>query len=123
MAEMSDFRRAPVGCVAVIGNKVFATGFSQHKTHPLQMYYNRFRDFSSQTDIEHKMHAEMVVISQLRMKNIDFSKISIYVYRLCRSRDAGIARPCNACMRALKNLGIKNVFYTTDFGYAYEHIA
>ncbi|MDD3022237.1 MAG: hypothetical protein PHX61_14865, partial [Alphaproteobacteria bacterium] len=38
MAEMSDFHRAPVGCIAVIGNKVVATGFSQHKTHPLQMH-------------------------------------------------------------------------------------
>lgn len=123
MAEMSDFHRAPVGCIAVIGNKVVATGFSQQRTHPMQQHYNRYRDFDGQKNIIAKLHAEMVVVSQLKNKSIDFSKISIYIYRVCRSRDCGISRPCGACMMAIKNIGIKNVFYTTDFGYAHERIA
>lgn len=31
-----------------------------------------------------------------------------------------MARPCPACMSAIKELGIKNIYYTTDNGYAYE---
>lgn len=71
MAEMSDFYRAPVGCIAVIGNKVVATGFSQHKTHPLQMRYNKYRGFNSQVDIEHKMHAETHLLAAAQHLPID----------------------------------------------------
>lgn len=62
MAEMYDFKRARVGCVAVIGSRVIATGFSQHRTHPLQDHYNRRRDFRGQTNVAAKLHAETAML-------------------------------------------------------------
>jgi deoxycytidylate deaminase len=122
MAEMSDFHRAPVGCVAVIGNKVVATGFSQQRTHPMQRYYNRFRDFNGQTNITAKLHAECAMLSSFRHLNIEFSKADVYIYRICRSRDAGLAKPCLSCEMALRSAGIKNVYYTSDDGFCHDKI-
>ena len=60
--RMSDFRRARVGCVAVINGRVVATGFSQHRTHPMQQYYNRYRDFDGQANVAHKLHGEAAML-------------------------------------------------------------
>ena len=114
---MSDFRRAQVGCVAVIGNKVVATGFSQHRTHPLQQYYNRYRDFGGQTDVAAKQHAEISMLASFQHMGIDFSKADVYIYRMCRSREFGMARPCESCEAALREAGVHRVFYSTDTGF------
>ena len=34
-----------------------------------------------------------------------------------------MARPCPACMAAIKDFGIKNIYYTTDDGMAYENVS
>ena len=34
-----------------------------------------------------------------------------------------MARPCPACMMALKLRGVKHIYYTTDEGLAYENIS
>ena len=33
-----------------------------------------------------------------------------------------MARPCPSCMAAIKDLGIKNIYYTTNDGYSYERL-
>ena len=48
--------------------------------------------------------------------------VSVYVYRICKSRDHGLARPCSACYAAIRDAGITRVAYTTDYGYAWEVI-
>ena len=35
---------------------------------------------------------------------------------------AGIARPCPSCMAAIRDIGIRDVYYTTDDGFAYERL-
>ena len=122
MAEMSDFKRAQVGCVAVIGNKVVATGFSQQRTHPMQDYYNRFRDFHGQKNVSAKLHAEIAALCQIHSLGIDASRVDLYIVRKCKSREYGMARPCAACMAAIKEFGIKNLFYSTDDGLVFEKL-
>lgn len=122
MAEMSDFKRAQVGCVAVIGSKVVATGFSQQRTHPMQDYYNRFRDFHGQKNINAKLHAEISALAQLERMNIDTSRVDLFIYRKCKSRESGMARPCAACMAAIREYKIKNLFYSSDAGLVYEKL-
>ena len=34
----------------------------------------------------------------------------------------GLSRPCPSCMAAIKDLGIRYVYYTTNYGYAYEKL-
>ena len=33
-----------------------------------------------------------------------------------------MARPCNACLAAIKDLGIRNIYYTTDDGFVHEKL-
>lgn len=33
-----------------------------------------------------------------------------------------MARPCASCMQAIKDLGIREIYYTTNDGYSYEKI-
>lgn len=114
MAEMSDFKRAQVGCIAVIGNKVVATGFSQQRTHPMQDYYNRFRDFGGQKNICAKLHSETSLLASSQHLHIHWSKADVYIYRICRSRPHGLAKPCASCREMLHRAGVRNIFFSTD---------
>ena len=124
---MSDYSRGiRVGCVAVIGNKVISTGFNTDRTHPVQMKYNAYRTFTetAKEPIGHKLHAEIACLAPLIGTDINWSKVSLYIYRIRCVTPCGNARPCPACMQLIKDLGIKNIYYTTDDekrNYAYEN--
>lgn len=125
MAEMSDYTRCPIGCIAVYKNRIIGCGFNSHRTHPLQQQYNQYREFGNNAgNALAKIHAEISVVSQIQhMENIDFSKVELYIYRKCRSREHGLARPCSGCLKAITEIGIKKVFYTSDCdGYIYEKL-
>jgi len=120
-AEGSDFK-VRVGAVAVWRRKVVAFAASQNKTKPVQKYWNKFRNFSQDGECLPKLHAEIALISKLKKLDIDMRDVSVYVYRVCKSREKGLARPCSACLAALRALGIEKIFYSTDCGYAVEVI-
>ena len=53
----------------------------------------------------------MIIIINTKDINIDWSKTAIFIYR----ESCGNLRnckPCIACEKALKDRGIKNIFYT-----------
>jgi len=52
----------------------------------------------------------------------DLSGASIYVYREDLNGDIADSKPCGACMRAIRESGIKNVFYTSRDGYNHLEI-
>ena len=121
IAFQSDFKTR-IGAVAVYSGKVIASAASSEKTNPLQKKYNRFRNFTADCiDSLPKVHAEIGIMSKLkRMQGVDFKRVTVYVFRLCKARDMGLARPCEACRRALMDLGIRNIYYSTDSGFARE---
>lgn len=41
---------------------------------------------------------------------------------LRKNQPYGMSRPCPSCMAAIKDLGIRNIYYTTNDGYIYERI-
>lgn len=124
VAKMSTFHRYPIGCVAVYKGNIIATGYNKEKTHPMQAYYNRYRNFNKPNDgtLLPKVHAEIDCLTELKKMDINFSKVKLFIYRTKISKDYGLARPCPACMEAIKNLGIKDIYYTTEYGYAHERI-
>ena len=111
-----------VGAVAVWRGKVVASAASLDKTEPLQKTYNKLRSFNQVGLCLPKVHAEIGLIKKVMKLNIPMREVKIYVYRTCKSRDKGLARPCRACLAALQDAGIRTVYYTTDFGYAQEWI-
>ena len=123
IAEMSDFNRVHIGCVAVQGNRILSTGFNTNKSHPMQAHYNRFREFNGDSICNHSLHAEMACLVPLCGCNIDFNKVDLYIYRIRKDIGKGYVRPCKACMQAIIELGIRNIYYTSNDGFVHESIS
>lgn len=126
-AEKSTFNRFHVGCVITYKGHIIGRGFNSAKSHPRQkLYNNRYRDFNIANGqcINHAVHAEMSALNSISYTTgiqIDWSKVKVFVYRICpgKKRGYGCSKPCPACMAAIRELGIKKICYTDDDGYAY----
>lgn len=120
IASISDYYKTHVGCVAVYQGQIIGMGHNCNKTHPTQKYYNRYRYKSD--SMPPKLHAEIHCLNQIKNMDINFSKVKLYIYRIRGDQPFGIARPCPSCMAAINDLGIRDIYYTTNEGYAYEQI-
>ena len=120
VAEISDFHKTHVGCVAVYQGRIIGIGCNLNKTHPTQKYYNKYRKNSE--SLLPKLHAEINCINQIKDMDIIFSNVKLYIYRIRKDRPFGLSRPCPSCMAAIKDLGIKDIYYTTDDGFSYEYL-
>lgn len=114
---------ARIGCIAVYKGSVLAKGFNSDKTHTIQSRYNvmRYKDIGNRY-LPSKIHGELAVLQKIKYLDIDFSRVHIYVYRELKNGTMAMARPCPACMAAIKQLGIKHIHYTTECGFAAERI-
>ena len=119
-ALISDYHKTHIGCVAVYQNQIIGLGCNTNKTHPIQKKYNRFRN--NDDKLLPKLHAEISCLNQIRNLSINFSKVKLYIYRIRKDQPFGISRPCPSCMAAIKDLGIREIYYTTNDGYSYEHL-
>ena len=120
VATISDYYKTHIGCVAVYQGQVIGLGCNTNKTHPVQKFYNRYRE-PSDTMLP-KLHAEISCINQIRHLDINFSKVKLYIYRIRNDQPYGMARPCPSCMAAIRDLGIRDIYYTTNDGYSYERL-
>lgn len=120
MAELSDFPRVQIGCCAVYKHKIISSGCNSLKTNPTQKRLNIHR-FS--VDTPHTVHAELACLLPLiNRKDIDFSNVSLYIYREYKNTTPAISRPCLSCMALIKQLGIRKLYYTGDSSYINEEI-
>lgn len=119
VAEISDFAKINIGCVAVYQGTIIGVGFNTNKTHPMQKKYNRYRNGENFIP---KLHAEINCLNSIRYLDINFSKVKLYIYRKRKSAKYGMCRPCPSCLAAIKDLGIKHIYYTTDEGFVYERM-
>ena len=119
VAKISDFKKIHIGCVAVYQGQIIGVGCNTNKTHPLQAQYNRLRNDKW---IRHSVHAEIACLNQIKNMNLKWSKVKLYIFRTRSDKPFGMSRPCPACMAAIKDMGIKNIYYTSDEGYIYEVI-
>lgn len=128
VAETSDFGRFHLGCVITYKHHILATASNSNKTHPMQKYYNKYRHFNKGSrPCTHTIHAEIAALNSIPYAvgiQIDWKEVNVYVYRIANGLPDGhgMARPCEACMAALANLGIRNIYYSTNTGFAYERL-
>lgn len=121
ISKLSDFPRIHIGCVAVYKHRVIATGMNSQKTNPLQKKYNRFR-FDDDAK-PHCIHSEVACLTSLiGNPRIDFKNVSLYIYRENGKNELALARPCNACMKLIMDLGIRHIYYTNTCGFSHEKI-
>lgn len=112
-----------LGCVIVYKGAVLAKGCNSDKTHPMQAKYNKWRfKNSGNRYLPDKCHAEMAVLAKVKYLDINFVNAHIFVYRELKNGKKAMARPCPACMNALRAQGIKKIHYTTADGYASEKL-
>ena len=122
-SKQSTVQRARLGAVLVSHNKVVNASPNLEKTHPMQAHLNKLRGFDSMGSGERNiLHAEIATLLKSRDLDIEWNKSMLFIARLKKNGDLGLARPCNACMGLIKQYGIKNIYYTTDNGWCYERI-
>lgn len=92
-----------LGCVIVKKNEVIGLGFNKFKTHPKSPHPYQM------------IHAELDAM--LGISREVLSGADVYVYRETKDGSQALAKPCAYCEAALKEVGIKNVYYTIDWGY------
>ncbi len=119
-AMVSDYYKIHIGCIAVYQGTIIGIGCNCNKTHPAQKFYNKYR---KQSDLMlPKLHAEISCLNSIRHLDINFSKVKLYIYRIRKDQPYGLSRPCPSCMAAIKDLGIRDIYYTTNDGYVHERI-
>lgn len=112
-SNMSDFPRQKLGAVLVYKNRIVSVGWNCLKENPLQKYYNKYRKYQVE-GTKNSLHAEMMCILKAKDLDIEWKKVSIFVYREYKHGGTALSKPCPACTQALKNLGVRNVYYTTE---------
>lgn len=117
-SKNSNFGNHALGAVAIYGGKLIALGWNSCKTHPSQAKYNSLERGFDGYQCKSTIHAEMMLINKIKYLDINFSKLKIFVWR---GKDGPkLSKPCPACERALRDLGIKHVYYTGNNSYIEE---
>lgn len=118
---LSDFNRQHLGCVFIHKNKVISVGYNTSKENPMQKHYNWYRGYNPEETLN-SLHAEMKCLVETRGLDVDWKNVSVFVYRQKKNGEIALAKPCKACRKAMIDRGIREFYYTTDDGYAYEKI-
>lgn len=121
IAKLSDFPQHHLGCVFTYKNRVISSGYNTRKSNPLQKKYNRYRFTTDSTP--HFCHSETnALLPVLKMKDIDRSRIRVYLYRSHADGSLALSKPCPSCRKMLLDAGIKHIYYTTETSYMEEFI-
>lgn len=120
ISKLSTYDRVRIGCIAVYKKNIIGIGYNQAKTNPMQTKYSLYRHVYNANNINNYIHAEMACVNQIKNLDIDFSKVRLFIYREDNNKNLGICKPCGACERAIRDLGIKRVYYTDINKYVRE---
>lgn len=128
VAETSTYKLHSIGCVVVYKKKIVSMAANSCKSHPMQKKYNKYRNFNrTEKPIHDGGHAEILALSRISYpieQEIEWSKVKIYIYRISPGHESGmgLARPCPACLQAIRDKGIKDIYYTGNASYIYERL-
>lgn len=110
LSAPKEYKRFFVAAATVDSNgKIIAIRLNSYmKTHPMMARYalnidRQFKVF---------LHAEIAALVASNRKATD-----IYVARMTRDRKFAYAKPCYICEMAIKEAGIKRIYYTDDAGH------
>jgi deoxycytidylate deaminase len=102
------------GCVASINGKIISRGFNNYGTCNV----DKFCSYHGSCHAE--IHALRDIWLRYKHLNINkqhkiFKKITIYVVRIT-SNGVMNSAPCIDCMKKLKELKVKNIIYSNNYG-------
>jgi deoxycytidylate deaminase len=120
---LSDYLNHDVGAVIFDKRKIYVVEHNECKSLPMQKEYNSCRGFEDDT-CKHFGHAEIRALHKLinlyYNKNLNYKHLSIFIYREHHNGEYALAKPCKACEAALKEIGIKDIYYTGDNSIIHE---
>jgi tRNA(Arg) A34 adenosine deaminase TadA len=108
MAQQSDETRTCHGAVLVKGGNIINAA---HNKWSYSSFGKRFRERNKGIST---LHAELAAV--LNLDRSITQGTDIYVVRIDKKGDFKMSKPCSMCETALKHVGIKRVYYTTDDG-------
>lgn len=121
MSKLSDYSPHKIGCVITHKNRIVSSGYNSRKSNPLQKRYNRIRFNTDSTP--HSCHAETkALLPILKDKNIDRSRLRVYLFREHADGSLALSKPCPSCMKMLKDAGIKQIYFTDEGSYCEKYI-
>lgn len=119
VAALSNFKYR-LGAVLYCKHKIVSSGCnSDTDTDPIQSKLDYERHGC---ECPGKLHAETSTLLPFIKRKVDLTGAELYVARITKTGDGAMARPCPSCMKLIKQCGIKKIYYTTNDGYAEEHI-
>lgn len=117
---LSDHPMHKIGCVVVDRHRIISSGCnSKTKCHPLQAKLDTEK---YGVECPGKCHAEVSALLPLIRDGVDLTRASIYVFRQHKNGINALARPCSSCMKVIKSLKIRRIYYTVEDGTALEKI-
>lgn len=110
---------ARVAALVVLGDEVISTGYNLKKTNPFAARFSKNQEAIFLHAETHAIRKALNLISQSRLR-----KSTLYVARVrklqidgrskVKSDVFGSARPCQGCMGAIEDFGIKKVFFSLN---------
>lgn len=91
--------------------KVVSFGINSDKTSPLQNKYRLTTDLKYIENFVDKEHSEVNCLGKVHPR-FRFDKCEIVIISKKKDGDFRLARPCDVCMAAIKDFGIKKIYYT-----------
>ena len=104
MAEKSNHEKWKIGSVVWRGGSVLGKGHNRQRNSPAVVEDEKYYHCS--------VHAEVDALKNSGETN----GAKIFVARITKGGNIGLAKPCPRCYEAIKESGIKKVYYTTSTG-------
>ena len=129
-AKKSFFPRFHVGCVVVYQGNIIAAACNTEKSDTIQKKYNHYRHFNnyeSHKPINHSAHAEIKALKSIPYpvaQQIDWKRVKVFTVRIAPGLPGGVglSRPCLGCEHYIRDLGIRDIYYTGNGSYIHERL-
>lgn len=110
----SPYERLKVVSFLIYRGKIVGFGVNSEKTSPMQKFYRKQTSLATIPNFIDKEHSEINLLRRTYLKDFDMRRVELVVISKRNDGNFRLARPCCTCMRAIKDHGIKNVFYSTN---------
>lgn len=117
------FRNTKTVSFLMYKNKMVAFGVNSDKTSPMQKLYRTRTELKDIKNFIDKEHSEINCLRKVDYMDIDFKKAELVVISKRCDGNYRLARPCQVCMTAVKDFGIRKIYYTNrEGGFTFEKI-
>lgn len=110
----APYERLKVVSFLIYKGKIVNFGVNSAKTSPLQHRYRQRTKLKMIENFLDKEHAEINCLRHTYFGDFDMRKVEVVVISKRYNGDFRLARPCCTCMAALKDFGIRKIWFTTN---------